>query len=87
MTRLAALRVEANIDDNNPFEVACWHAVERIYYQHERIWTLRDFAAGRQLLWLQAMQQVRVAYEEMSPAPTQALLDKLNDLLDAAEAL
>lgn len=87
MSKLAELCIKAEIDDTNPFEVACWRAVERIYYQHERVWTPHDLAAGRQLPWLQAMQKVRVAYEELTPAPTQALLDKLNKLLDAAEAL
>lgn len=87
MISLAELKVRAKINESNPFEVACWRAVERIYYQHERVWSSHDIVTGRHFRWLEAMKQARAAYEELQEAPTPERLNVVSALLDDIEQL
>jgi hypothetical protein len=85
MASLAELKERAEIDDNNPFEAACWRAVERLYHQHNRSWSMREVVDGRYNRWHELMREARTAYEELQAAPTQEHLDALTILLDTLE--
>lgn len=78
---LATLKREAEIDESNPFEVACWAQVERIYTINERNGAIPPLRKA--LEWF----EVEELYKKLQAAPSQEKLDALTKAIDEYEAL
>lgn len=75
--KLAALKEQSEIDETNPFEVACWNAFERFFW---------NVVPDPSVLGLTRKLTMHAAccatYTKLEQAPTMELLEQLNSQLD-----